>query len=189
VLYVGRVNREKGIELLIPAFARVLARRPDARLVLVGAVYEPRWLTGLLREVGADVADRVVLAGEQPPRVVAAAYGAASVFAFPSRTDTQALVLQEAALAGRPVIMVDPILHAAGPLRGRAVLATADPDAFGGAVADLLDDRPRADALAAAATAHAASHTPARYAEAVHEAYEQARGRTRAGRRGLTRTA
>jgi 1,2-diacylglycerol 3-alpha-glucosyltransferase len=179
VLYVGRVNREKGIDLLIPAFVRVLAHRPDARLVLVGAVYEPRWLNGLLREAGADVSDRVVLAGEQPPRVVAAAYHAASVFAFPSCTDTQALVLQEAALAGRPVVMVDPVLHVAGPLRGRAVLAAADPDAFGDAVADLLDDQRRARALAAAATEHAATHSPARYAAAVHGAYEHARGRTR----------
>ena len=34
--------------------------------------------------------------------MVAAAYRAAQVFAFPSRTDTQGLVLQEAALAGLP---------------------------------------------------------------------------------------
>ena len=49
MLFVGRVNREKGIDLLLAAFARVLAARPAARLVLVGAVYEPRWFAGLLR--------------------------------------------------------------------------------------------------------------------------------------------
>ena len=157
----------------------MLARRPDARLVLVGAVYEPRWLHGLLREAGAHVSDRVVLAGEQPQRVVAAAYHAASVFAFPSCTDTQALVLQEAALAGRPVVMVDPVLHAAGPLRGRAVLAAADPDAFGDAVADLLDDGAGPARSPPPPPDRAASHTPARYAAAVHEAYEHARARTR----------
>lgn len=93
VLFVGRVNREKGVDLLISAFARVLAGCPRARLVLVGALYEPRWLAALLREAGPRVAARVTLTGQQPPDVVAAAYATAEVFTFPSRTDTQALVL------------------------------------------------------------------------------------------------
>ncbi len=88
--------------------------------MLMGAVYEPRWLGALLRSVHPDVARRTVLAGQQPPGVVAAAYAAAEVFAFPSQTDTQALVLQEAALAGRPSVLADPLLHRHGPLGGRA---------------------------------------------------------------------
>jgi glycosyltransferase involved in cell wall biosynthesis len=179
VLYIGRVNREKGVERLIPAFARVLVSRPEARLVLLGAVYEPRWLSALLRDAGPRVADRVVFAGEQPPHVVAAAYHAAHVFAFPSRTDTQALVLQEAALAGLPVVMVDPVLHAVCPLRGHATLADDDPAALSAALVRVLDDLPAARALAAGAAAHAAAHTPAGYAAAVHGAYDYARARFR----------
>jgi 1,2-diacylglycerol 3-alpha-glucosyltransferase len=192
VLYVGRVNREKGIELLIAAFSDVLARRPDARLVLVGAVYEPRWLAGLLRCGGAGhgqppLTERVVLAGEQPPDVVAAAYGAAQVFAFPSRTDTQALVLQEAALAGLPVVMVDPLLHAVSPLGGNAVLADAHPRALGTAVAQILNAPAEAGAMGALAAAAASHHTPDGYAAAVEQAYEYARLRV-AMREGTTTT-
>jgi class 3 adenylate cyclase len=58
-------------------------------------------VAGLLH--GHGVGSGAILVGEQPPPVVAAAYGAADLFAFPSLTDTQALVLQEAALAGVPV--------------------------------------------------------------------------------------
>jgi glycosyltransferase involved in cell wall biosynthesis len=175
ILYVGRVNREKGIELLIPSFAQVLTHRPDARLVLVGAVYEPRWLDHLLRAAGPGIAERVVLTREQPPAVVGCAYGAAQVFAFPSQTDTQALVLQEAALAGVPVVMIDPVLHSVGPLGGHAIRADANPDSFGAALAQLLNDPVRARALGASAASHAASQTPARYATAVHDVYEHAR--------------
>lgn len=174
VLFVGRVNREKGVDLLVPAFARVLAASPRARLVLVGAVYERRWLARLLRDAGPGVADRVVLTGQQPPHVVAAAYAAANVFAFPSRTDTQALVLQEAALAGLPAVLADPALHRHGTLGGNAVLAEPDPDAFAAAVLRLLRDRRTARRLGAAARACAAGHTPQRYAAAMHAVYTAA---------------
>ncbi len=180
LLFVGRINREKGIDLLIEAFARVVAARPAARLLLVGAMYEPRWYAGLLRQVGPAVAARVVWAGEQPVDVVAAAYGAAEVFAFPSRTDTQALVLQEAALAGLPAVLADPLLHRCGALGGAAVCADAEPGAFAHALIGLLDDPLLARRIGATAAARAAEHTPARYGAAVLDVYAQAVAR-RAG--------
>ncbi|MGH3715795.1 MAG: glycosyltransferase [Micromonosporaceae bacterium] len=175
VLFVGRVNREKGVDLLISAFGRLLASRPDARLVLIGAVYEERWLTGLLDSAG--VADRTVLTGQQHPDVVAAAYRAADVFAFPSRTDTQGLVLQEAALAGLPVVMVDPTLHSGGPLAGAATLSEPWPEPFAGHLDRLLADPTGARALAATAQRHASRHTPQRYAEAMLDVYARAAAR------------
>jgi len=77
VLFVGRINREKGIELLLDAFARVLTGCPRARLVLVGAMYEPKWFAALLRNTAPNLTERIVLTGQQPPDVVAAAYAAA----------------------------------------------------------------------------------------------------------------
>ncbi|GHJ50318.1 hypothetical protein Cs7R123_76600 [Catellatospora sp. TT07R-123] len=174
VLFVGRVNREKGVDLLIPAFARIARELPSARLVLIGAVYEQRWLNRLLRSVGPAVASRIVLTGQQPPRVVAQAYAAADVFAFPSRTDTQALVLQEAAMAGLPAVLADPSLHRHGVLAGNAVLAEPAPDSFADAVLGLLRDRRAARRLGAAARASAAGHSPERYADTVQCVYHEA---------------
>ncbi len=174
VLFVGRINREKGIGLLIDAFGRVVAGRPRARLVLVGAMYEPKWFAGLLRRSGPRLAERIVLTGQQPPDVVAAAYGAADVFAFPSLTDTQALVLQEAALAGLPSVLVDTELHRHGPLHGSGVLTDPDASDFAAAILRLLNDPAGADALGAGAAVNAARHTPARYATAMLDVYAHA---------------
>ncbi|WP_239124274.1 glycosyltransferase [Rhizocola hellebori] len=173
VLFVGRVNREKGIDLLLPAFDRVLQAQPRARLVLVGAVYEPRWLRRMIRN------DRVIVTGQQPPEAVAAAYQRADVFAFPSGTDTQALVLQEAALAGVPSVLVDPVLHRRGALAGAAVLA--DKDTFADAIIELLADPAAATALGELARANAARHTPQAFAAAMLDIYGKfvACGRTR----------
>jgi glycosyltransferase involved in cell wall biosynthesis len=181
VLFVGRINREKGIELLVDAYLRVMAACPRARLVLVGAMYEPKWFAGLLRRCGPEVAARIVLTGQQPPEVVAAAYGAADVFAFASRTDTQALVLQEAALARVPAVLVDRVLHRCGPLGGAGMLTEATPEAFAAAVVRLLRDPEVARKLGADAAAQAARHTPARYAAAMLDVYARALA-VRAGR-------
>ncbi|MDR7324261.1 MULTISPECIES: glycosyltransferase [Catenuloplanes] len=188
LLFVGRVNREKGVDLLIESFGRIAARDPHARLVLVGAVFERRWLAGLIEAAGPAAADRITVAGEQPSHVVAAAYGTADAFVFPSLSDTQALVLQEAALAGVPAVMCDEVLHGQGPLGGAAVLARPEPGHFADTVLDLLADPDRARTIGAAAAVQAARHTPAAYAETMCEVYSFAsaaagrlndRGRTR----------
>lgn len=174
VLFVGRVNREKGIELLVRAFARVAQAEPDARLVLVGAIYESRWLLGLLAHQPHPLRRFGGKSGEQPGEVVAAAYAAAEVFAFPSMTDTQALVLQEAALAGLPAVLVDPVLHRYGPLGPAGMLADPDPDALASTITGLLRDPGWAHRVGSAAALHAASHTPARYAVSMREVYDYA---------------
>jgi glycosyltransferase involved in cell wall biosynthesis len=189
LLFVGRVNREKGVDLLIPAFEKVLAVVPTARLVVVGAVYEPNWLAGLLKAVGPEVAQRIVVTGQQPPQVVATAYAAADVFAFPSRTDTQALVLQESALAGVPAVLADPLLHQHGPLGGNAICAEPTPEAFGAALTGLLTDRAAGQRLAEAAAGSAARHSPADYAIAMLEVYQAARARSAATQAALARSA
>ncbi|GAA2021298.1 glycosyltransferase [Polymorphospora rubra] len=172
VLFVGRVNREKGIDLLLPAFAKVVAREPRARLVLVGAVYEQRWLRRLID--GSGVGDRVVVTGQLSADQVTAACATAEVFAFPSSTDTQGLVLQEAALAGVPSVIVDADLHRAGALGDAAVLAEATPDGLAAAVTGLLRDPVRARRTAELARTRALRHTPRRYGAAMLDVYRGA---------------
>ncbi|WP_157546689.1 glycosyltransferase [Hamadaea tsunoensis] len=174
-LFVGRVNREKGVDLLISAFARVAARVPAARLLLIGAVYEPRWVRRLLAAAGVE--SRVVITGQLPPEEVAAAYACARVFAFPSLTDTQGLVLQEAALAGVPSLLCDPQLHRTGVLGETALLAPPLPDAYAEMLTALLTSPGTAKAAGARARERAMHHTPARYAATMRDVYAFAASR------------
>jgi len=171
----NRFARWVGRSILRAGGWRMVGAFPDIpRLVLVGALFEPRWLAGLLAKAGPAVADRVVLTGQQHPDEVAAAYRAADVFAFPSRTDTQALVLQEAALAGLAPVLVDAVLHEHGPLGGAGVLTAPDPEEFGAAIVALLTDPERAARIGAEAAARAGRHTPARYAATMLSVYQHA---------------
>lgn len=169
VLFVGRLNREKGIDLLTAAFGRLLATVPTARLVLVGACNDSRWVDGLLARAG--IAERTVRTGELPPDEVADAYAAADVFAFPSRTDTQGLVVQEAALAGLPVVLADPVLHRSGPLAGVGAFGGAEPDRFAHALAEPLVDREYARRAGAHARSRAGENSPQDYARTMANIY------------------
>jgi len=175
VVFVGRVNREKGVDLLVEAFASLLAVEPRARLVLVGAVYDRPWIDGLVAGIG----HRVVRTGQLPPREVAAAYAAADAFAFPSRTDTQGLVLQEAALAGLPVVLVDAELHARGALAGAGLCTSPTPDALAAGLLRVLREPSFAVELAAFGRDRALAHTPDRYAAAMVDVYRAAVERRR----------
>jgi glycosyltransferase involved in cell wall biosynthesis len=142
VLYVGRLAREKGLDLLLDAWhvlrARLAARpdAPRARLVLVG---DGPHEAALRARAPSDV----VFAGRLSGDALAAAYASADLFAFPSRTDTFGNVLLEAMASGLATVGVE-----AGPTR--------EPLGGGayGRVADAAPE-PLADALLALA------HSPA----------------------------
>ena len=105
ILYVGRIAPEKNIQLLLAAFEWVREEIPDAELMFVGDWNASGWLEAklaLARRRGG-----VILAGQIPREELGPYYASGDVFAFPSLTDTQALVLHEAAHAGLPIVSVD----------------------------------------------------------------------------------
>lgn len=97
---VGRLRRLKGQDLLLEAFARLVAARPDALLVLVGdGPLEPE-LRRRTAELG--LADRVVFAGYRPD--ARAVMAACDVVALPSRHEAFGWVLAEAMAEGAAVV-------------------------------------------------------------------------------------
>ncbi|MEJ5998443.1 glycosyltransferase [Corynebacterium sp. H130] len=109
IMYAGRVAPEKSISLLLDAFVLVTEIRPDAQLMIVGNWEQhPK-----LRKQIAKMKDKynLILPGERPRADLGSFYAMADLFAFPSQTDTQALVLHEAALAGLPIVAVDSELN------------------------------------------------------------------------------
>jgi glycosyltransferase involved in cell wall biosynthesis len=95
VLYVGRVERSKGAHLLADMWRLYRARRPDAPvLVFLGPVHDH------LVE-----ADGIVVAGRRPEDVKWGALRACEFVAIPSAWESFSLVVLEAWLAGKPVVV------------------------------------------------------------------------------------
>ncbi len=106
ILNVGRPAAEKNLELLIRAFAIVHKHVPDSRVVIVGDNVHRKVLQAMAKSLG--LTDKVIFTGFITDRtVLGAVFESSYVFAFPSRTDTQGLVVNEAAAAGVPTVMID----------------------------------------------------------------------------------
>lgn len=113
LLNVGRIDRQKGQDLLLRAFRSVAVRDPRVRLAVVGAVGRSsasdaalRYQDRLHSMVEADsLADRVLFLGwrDDVPRLLAAA----DLYVQPSRWEGWPLALVEAMAASLPVVASD----------------------------------------------------------------------------------
>lgn len=102
-VYCGRLSREKGVGLLISAFARALYAVPDARLRIVGDGSERAALENLVETL--DIGDSVAFTGTVPRhRVEAELAGAWAVVAPSLWAEPFGLIALEAAVHAVPVI-------------------------------------------------------------------------------------
>lgn len=100
---VGRLEAQKGFDLLIAAFARIVADNADWRLVIWGDGPLRDVLTGQAARLG--LGDRVCLAGNSP--VPGGWIDPAGIFVLPSRYEGFPNVLAEAMAGGMAVIAFD----------------------------------------------------------------------------------
>jgi glycosyltransferase involved in cell wall biosynthesis len=173
VLSVGRATAEKNPELLLRAFGRVRATRPDARLVLLGVRRQRGHLTRRIAALG--LAGHVEIHPPVPHGEVAGFYRGADVLAFASTTDTQSLVLAEAEAAGLPAVVADPGLAArpGGAGNGRFTCEPT-PEAFAAALLRMLADDTLRERVAGEGRAAAAAYSPADFLRELVEIYATA---------------
>jgi glycosyltransferase involved in cell wall biosynthesis len=100
ILYIGRLEREKGALDLLAAFAPLAARRPELTLALVGDGSQRAACEREAHRIGRQV----VLAGARPLAEVPRWIAAADVVALPSWNEGSPNVLLEAQACGRPIV-------------------------------------------------------------------------------------
>ena len=144
LLTVGRLSaaeRYKGIDTVLSALPRVLARAPDVRYVVAGAGDDLPRLRALAARLG--VSHATLFAGAPPDADLPGYYNACDLFVMPSRREGFGIVFAEALACGKPVLAAaasgapDAVLD--GGL-GRLV-EPGDADATAQAVLDFLDGR------------------------------------------------
>jgi glycosyltransferase involved in cell wall biosynthesis len=106
-LCVSRIDYQKNQLLLVRAFARFAATRPEWKLALIGAVTVESYRDEIMAEVQrTGMASRVVLipgfAPDDP--LLPSAYKAADVFVLPTVHEPFGIVILEAWAAGTPVV-------------------------------------------------------------------------------------
>src|SRR5882724_6938957 len=99
LLYVGRISREKDLDLLAAAYRRLRDEGLPVQLFIVGH--------GPYSEAFAKSLPEALFTGYLRGNELATAYASADIFVFPSTTDTFGNVILEAQACGLPVIVSD----------------------------------------------------------------------------------
>jgi len=99
LLYVGRISKEKDLDILAAAYHQLKRQKLGIKLVLVG---DGPYLKALKKAVPT-----AYFTGYLTEDNLAAAFASADVFAFPSTTDTFGNVVLEAMASGLPCVVSD----------------------------------------------------------------------------------
>jgi glycosyltransferase involved in cell wall biosynthesis len=164
IAVVARLDRQKGIDVLLDALAEV----PDASAVIVGDGPERGALVAQAAALG--LSGRVTFLGWRDD--VRAQLESVDVLVLPSRYEGLPLVVLEAMLAGVPVVAteVGGLRECIEPERTGVLVPPGDPRALAAALRRLLGDADRRERLAAAAREEAVRRFTAK---AMADAYER----------------
>ena len=181
ILFVGRLDRRKGLPTLLAAYAALRCSRDDARLVIVG---DGPLRPDCERYVRQHAVPDVHFAGFVDAATLPRCYAAADVFCAPATGEESfGIVLLEAMASGVPVV-ASAIPGFAGVLsHGRTglLLPAQNPAAWSRALGALLDDPARRVVMAQAGVHEAERYDWGHIAEEVLDVYAEARSRKQLG--------
>ncbi|MFC1917417.1 glycosyltransferase [Chloroflexota bacterium] len=106
VLYLGRIHKIKGLDLLVKAFAEIIKNVDNVVLVIAGP--DDGYLTELHKLVAAlDLGEKIIFTGALYEREKLSAYVDADVYVLPSVYEIFGITLLEALACGTPVVLTD----------------------------------------------------------------------------------
>jgi len=160
ILFLGRIHRKKGCDMLIQSYIKFAALDPSLHLVMAGPDQQG-WSAELQSVIAqAGLTDRVHWPGMLKGDVKWGAFFASEVFILPSHQENFGIAVAEAMSCGRPVLLADkvniaPDIAAAGAglmqpdtqqgtdtlLRSWIEMPLAERDAMGLRALELFDQR------------------------------------------------
>ena len=165
LLYVGRLKRYKGLDVLFEALSQLSDRLPDARLVIAGRGSDERRLRRLVRRAG--LAHRVRFPGYISEAEKVAWLRRAWAVVYPSPKEGWGMTNVEAAACGTPVIASDsPGLRESVAAGESGILAPhGDAAAWAASIREVLEKPSVRERLGTGGLAHAARFSWSRAAD------------------------
>jgi len=148
---VARLSHEKGIDVLLKAFAPVRKTMPDVHLLIVGDGHQKAYSQELALELG--IADDCTWLGRLPWKEAMGCTGMMDIVVVPSRFEGFGLTAIEAMACGRPVIAsrVDGLAEIIQDGVSGFLIPTADVNGFAEKIVDLLRDESKRKSIGMAA--------------------------------------
>lgn len=106
ILYLGRIHKIKGIDLLVNAYADLINELDDVKLVIVGP--DDGFLPTLKKQIDdLKIGDKILFTGPLYEQEKLRAYVDVDVYVLPSVYETFPVTVLEACACGTPVIVTD----------------------------------------------------------------------------------
>ena len=171
IAYVGRLDKEKNIDVLVRALPRVRRRIADAQLVLIGTGDQRRKLESLAERLG--VTDALVFTGFVDDADLPGAYAAADVFVNAGTAELQSLVTLEAMASGLPVLgaHASALPHLVHHEHNGYLFPPGDADALANHLITVLSDHTKAKTMGVRSRAIAEKHDVAATVAAFERLY------------------
>ena len=171
ILFVGRLERRKGLKHLLEAYAKLKWDRPNVRLIVVGPGNLDRDSHQIL---SSRALQDVVMVGRAPDKDLPRYYASAHICCSPATgSESFGYVLLEAMASGKPVVASDIDGYNAIVKHGRQGLLfpRKDADALADALARLIDDPELARSMGARGRRDVEQYRWERVAGQVEEFY------------------
>ena len=170
VLVLGRVTKEKSIDVVLDAMPALFAKHENARLLLVGdGQYRPE-LEAQAEALG--IRDKVIFGGFRPWEKIGLYYQTGDVFVSASQSETQGLTIVEAMAAGLPVVARDDLCIRGVVEEGKTGLLFTKTEELSAHLEQLMAQKDLAKTLSENGKAKAASlsaETFGRHVEALYQ--------------------
>jgi len=150
VLFLSRINFKKGLDVLIPAFAKALAADPALRLVVAGPD-DGYKATAEGFAASARVADKIVWVGMLDAASKRDAFADCALFALPSWSENFGIAIVEAMACGVPVVISDRVnIWREIEVAGAGLVSPPDVDSVAAHILLLAGDPARAARMGSA---------------------------------------
>lgn len=105
ITYIGRLDAEKHLPVLIRAFVRVRKHLPNVQLVIVGDGTDRPTLEAMAQEL--EITDDVHFTGKVSDEDLVELHKVGTVYCMPSPAELQSIATLEAMASGKPIVAID----------------------------------------------------------------------------------
>lgn len=146
ILFLSRLHKKKGLDILAKAFHQVATALPDIDLVVAGPDEGAR--NDFLAQIKTlGIEDRVIMPGPLYGQDKIGALVDAACFCLPSRQEGFSVAIAEALACGVPVVISDACHFPEVAVSGAGTVVPLDPTAIGKALTNVLANVRRAKAM------------------------------------------
>lgn len=140
IIFLGRIDPKKGLDLLAPAFAQAYQKFPDAHLIVAGPDNTGFLPTAESYFIEAGFRDAVTFTGMLTGTIKYAALAAANIYVAPSYSEGFSMSVLEGMAAGLPCIITTGCNFPEAGMANAANIVNIDASEIANALIHLLQD-------------------------------------------------